>query len=554
MQGESIKLLSRGVAAHQAGKLEDASALYQQLLDEEPDNLDGTHLLGLIAHQRGQHEEAVRLISQAIVARPDIAQFHCHCADAYLALDCVDQSLSHLRQAHALIPDNPEILINLAELLQRTGQLIEAATFLNDALSLMLQQNRDSITSPRYSRAVDYCDDYLDAHSRLAEIYLKLGDNKKAQSHAMQALSAKPNKLDTNITLGNIYLSNGKLQQAESYYRIAIGIDPDNAATRWNLARALLGQGQFSEGWQEYQWRFKAWSGLDYISDPRIHPGERRLANHILPRPADILPIHWQNKRVLLRSEQGVAEELLFLRYIPKLQALGARVFYDASASLRPLLIKHPVVELWHEQQYFDADIDYVFSVGDLPLLTAEYRMGDATPNLTLQPSTALKQQLLNYYADLPRPWVGLSWQHSLDLPALLDTLIPQLTDNGGTLFILQSPFSKQDKVCVQQRSKGQDAVQCIDASAANDDLPILLAMQALLDDYIGVADTKMYLREALGLNSKIFVPRTMERDAGLSSSMAQWCTKTTLLRENQHGWADAISKLRENTADSKPG
>ena len=73
MQTESIKLLSRGVALHQAGRLDAARELYHELLEEEPNNWDSYHLLGLIAYQQGDHEEAVRLISLAIVAKPDIA-------------------------------------------------------------------------------------------------------------------------------------------------------------------------------------------------------------------------------------------------------------------------------------------------------------------------------------------------------------------------------------------------------------------------------------------------------------------------------------------------
>ena len=58
--------LALALRHHEAGRLPEAEAIYQQILQNDPDHSDALHLLGLIAHQAGKHEEAVNLISKAL--------------------------------------------------------------------------------------------------------------------------------------------------------------------------------------------------------------------------------------------------------------------------------------------------------------------------------------------------------------------------------------------------------------------------------------------------------------------------------------------------------
>ena len=59
-------LMRRGIQEQQAGRLPEAKAVYQQVLDAEPDHADANHLLGVLAHQAGEAEVAVRLITRAV--------------------------------------------------------------------------------------------------------------------------------------------------------------------------------------------------------------------------------------------------------------------------------------------------------------------------------------------------------------------------------------------------------------------------------------------------------------------------------------------------------
>ena len=51
---------------HTSGDLPKAKAIYQQILQTDPNHSDALHLLGVIAHQVGENDRAVGLIKQAL--------------------------------------------------------------------------------------------------------------------------------------------------------------------------------------------------------------------------------------------------------------------------------------------------------------------------------------------------------------------------------------------------------------------------------------------------------------------------------------------------------
>ena len=62
--------LALAVQHHQKGHLQQAEAIYRQVLQVDPNHPDALHLLGVIAARMGRHDLAIRYIKQAIRIRP----------------------------------------------------------------------------------------------------------------------------------------------------------------------------------------------------------------------------------------------------------------------------------------------------------------------------------------------------------------------------------------------------------------------------------------------------------------------------------------------------
>jgi tetratricopeptide (TPR) repeat protein/glycosyltransferase involved in cell wall biosynthesis len=131
------------------------------------------------------------------------------------------------------------------------------------------------------------------------------------------AITIKPDFADAYNNLGVAYLNKMELSQAEKAYRKAIAIDKNHAQAHFNLGFNLLLRGNYNQGWNEYEWR---WQSHEVIF-PKL--------NKPLWQGEDI-----KGKTILLVTEQGLGDAIQFIRYVPLIRDLGAKVKVDCQASL----------------------------------------------------------------------------------------------------------------------------------------------------------------------------------------------------------------------------
>ena len=86
--------LRQAVALHQQGQLDRAAAIYQQILQADPQNPNAMNLLGMVLHQRGEHATAERLIRRAIAIAPSVPGFHNNLGNVLLAQRRMQQAFS----------------------------------------------------------------------------------------------------------------------------------------------------------------------------------------------------------------------------------------------------------------------------------------------------------------------------------------------------------------------------------------------------------------------------------------------------------------------------
>ena len=129
-------ILQQALTLHQAGRLFEAKALYNQILISEPNHFDALHLLGVIAHQEEKHDIAVELIQKALKCLPDFAPAYSNLGAALKDHGKLDEAVTSYRQAIALNPDNAEAHNNLGVLLSELGKLDEAIACYKMAISL----------------------------------------------------------------------------------------------------------------------------------------------------------------------------------------------------------------------------------------------------------------------------------------------------------------------------------------------------------------------------------------------------------------------------------
>ena len=88
------------------------------------------------------------------------------------------------------------------------------------------------------------------------------------------------------------------------------------------------------------------------------------------------------------------------------------------------------------------------------------------------------------------------------------------------------------------------------DFSDLNDDLEGMLALLALIDDYVGVSNTNMHLRAAAGRTARVLVPQPAEWRWMAGRASSPWFPGFSIYRQSLDGsWTQALARLREDLA-----
>src|SRR5437667_9046995 len=98
------RTLQEALAHHQAKRYSEAEQLYRQVLQQQPNDPNALHLLGLLEHERGRIPHAIPLLTRAAQVAPQIAAFHAHLAAALYVSGRMQDAITPLERAIQLDP------------------------------------------------------------------------------------------------------------------------------------------------------------------------------------------------------------------------------------------------------------------------------------------------------------------------------------------------------------------------------------------------------------------------------------------------------------------
>ncbi len=188
-----------------------------------------------------------------------------------------------------------------------------------------------------------------------AEALRAAGDPAGAFAAVEQAVGADPDNVNAAY-MRAIFLTNfGRLAEAEAELARVLKVAPDLANPRHALGLNLLAQGRYHEGWPLYQAR-----------------AERTGLSDAVPR--DLPYPRWQGedlrgKRIAIFPEQGFGDQIQFVRFIPRLLAMDAKVTLLVPPPLASLFDHNfPTVDVRTAEGSVDfPDPDYWATLADLP-------------------------------------------------------------------------------------------------------------------------------------------------------------------------------------------
>ncbi len=539
------QLIGQALALHQQGRLDEAEKLYSRALKMQRDNFDALHLLGVLNQQRGKPGEAYRLIASALKVQPNSPDALSNLAMALSALKRPDEALKSLDKALVVAPGHGDALNNRGNVLLELKRPSEAIAAFDAVLAqaprhLQARINRGNALT-ELGRAAEALADY-DAALSMAPghplaLYnrgnaLRLLDrDQDAIASYDAALKAAPQHLNAWLNRGQVLAALNRHQDAIESYGRALALQPDFADAHFNAAMSLLTIGDYARGFAEYEWRWKR-TGMTVRKEFRRPPwlGETSLAG----------------KTILLHAEQGLGDTVQFVRYVPRLAQMGARVVLEVQPALKELLGGLDGVASIAGRGEPLPPYDVHCPLGSLPLAfkTDVSNVPAAIPYLTA--SDARLEKWRPRLEALPSPRIALTWSGNASHPndrnrsLLLAQLEPLLSAPGASFVSVQRELRDSDAEALARDPR------VLNLGPELNDFADTAAVLTLADLVITVDTSVAHVAGALGRAAFVLLPFQPDWRWTLDRDTSPWYPAMRLFRQASVGdWSSVIARLR---------
>lgn len=362
------------------GGAPDPRAALRHQLAQDPASLDARLGLAQLAQAGGDVHAAAAWLSDACRVAPQLPAPAVALAELLLSQGWHGQALPVYRRLH------DELGLRDRATRLHYGLCLEHAGELDEAVRL-------------YREAATAEPGLVEAHINLAGVLWRVGDFQGSLAHAQAAVNLAPQLPAAQRILGTALLQLNRLDEAQVFLRSALRQQPDLATAQLDLSFALLLAGRFEEGWTSYE---KRWDDRSRAKRPPFYQPELEWRGP--PQPL-------AGRTVVVYGEQGLGDAIQFLRYVPRLQALKARVVLAVHPPLVPL-VEHslPGVECLVPGRG-PASADLHAALLDLPA-----RFGTAFDSIPSQaPYLRAPPDRVARWRDQLRPWdgalkVGIAW------------------------------------------------------------------------------------------------------------------------------------------------
>ena len=511
----------RAEALHGGGDLSQAETLYRAILAQRPDHARALHNLGVIALRLGQASAAEGLFRHALALEADMAEAYSNLGLALAGLDRPVEAREAFQTAVTLRPDFADAWSNLAILDQGAGDPVAAIE--NFRRALAVDQSHGAIAA------------------NLGAALIEAGDLDEGIGLLERVLPRFQHVAPVQFNLGKGRFLQGDLAQAIDRLRQAVALEPGFADAHHTLGHALLASGNLADGWREYDWRWRA---------KRFRVPPRDFA---IPR--------WQGedlsgKAILIWSEQGIGDKILFAGLLPELAVLAGSVTVEIEERLVALLCRSfPNIRVVPRRDPVDPALapeafDVQAPIGDLPRYLRPTLDGFRPLGPYLKADPAQTEVLRRRYGtskDAQRQvCLGIAWA-SRPPKGLPLTAFTDLLRSTGVRWVSLQYGDRASEIAETERNLGMTILRdpAIDPLA---DFDGSVAQTAALDGVVTIQNATLYTAAGLGVPTFALTPPEPDW-RWLGCGHSPWHETVRLYRQDREGADAALARL---TSDVK--
>lgn len=386
----------------------------------------------------------------------------------------------------------------------------------------------------------------LKQNSTVPETYLNLGsiDFEEKKYHAAKENYTKA--LDLGLVTYKVYFNLAKLfaitkdtALAVQMFEKAIELNPSHADVLFEYALLCLSIKNYLKGFELYRYRY----------DETKTDRQTFLLDEtkLLVKGTNI-----NGKKILLTYEQGFGDIIQFIRFVPFLEKMGARIYVSTKQLLFKLLqTSYPNISFLNE----NVVVDYDFN---MPLLDIAYFLGLKYETIPFQEGY-LKVNSLDsskieekYFKDETKKKVGIVWRTNISKDehwtkqreresrnCLLEDFIRYFKLDDVQLYSLQVNVTQKERELLLKcniPSLGDSLVDFYDNALLIDNL----------DAVIGIDTVSTIIAGAMGKEAIVILSDNADWRWLHEGASTNWFNSINIVRKNGDSWESAYQDARK--------
>lgn len=541
-----------GVVLYEQNKIAEAISVYRKLLTFAPEHSAARMAMVAALSEIGMHEDAILVCGEWIKILPDSADAHLSKGNALLQLGKYQNALESYMVAARLAPSRVDPLLCVGMALEKQSKLDEALQVYRNILKVdpknieaLIRSGAVLVALERYDEAVSTYQSALLIKPNSAALWSNLGvalhqigDFTGAVNSLSRSLELDSNYAAAYKNLGICLQDQGKLEHAISAFKRTLELEPNQADAYYGLGQTYLAKCDFVSGFKLCEWRWETGQiGQPLKSSKPKWEGQRE-------------------KRVLLWSEQGLGDEIMFSSVILDLFPYCTRLIVCCDARLIPIFKRsfpssvefRPKGNLISEDEY-DFQVSMGSAQGFFRRNLHDFNEA-AKPFLRCDVSFSLKLRS-DIASDSRRKLVGISWstKSTKRASSLRNIDLKKLATSLQAADIVLVNLQYGDVSQELRRLKHTCGISIAEVAGIDNRTNIdgLSALISACDQVVSIDNVTVHLAGALGVDTRVLLPCNPDWRWGQKEMTSYWYRSISLYRQTAPGqWDEALLQLQK--------
>jgi tetratricopeptide (TPR) repeat protein len=282
-------------------KFNDAITSFEKAIALNPEFVLALMKIGSIYIEKEDYPTAQKILLKAYSFEEgshDINTIY-HLGLTYLKLKQYEDAVNYFEQCLKIEPEHIAAINGLGVVYKAKSQFYKAIRFFKQALEI----------NP----------DFYDTLFNLGSCYTSCHRHQEVLNYLLAAQKIKPDSAELFNELGIFYDATGQFDLALLNYEKALELKADYTLAIYNMSLTQLRVGQIKEGALNYEYR---WVQDDFPSPRRTFKTPRWNGEEL------------SGKKILIWSEQGIGDEIMYASIIPEFEHLAQKVVIECSKKL----------------------------------------------------------------------------------------------------------------------------------------------------------------------------------------------------------------------------